>query len=273
MAMQKLGLIGYPVAQSRSTELHRFYLQKMNIQADHQKYAISPEDVEARLNQFEAEGFLGLNVTLPLKQAVIPFIDEILPEVRKMNAVNTIHFKNGRRLGYNSDYNGVGLLLKKLHYDPKNNRALILGGGGIAMAIAHYLKDQGASEVLIFSRSPERKILNEIPLADYQELPEKIASAGILVNCTPLGMSPNLDDTPIDLSLLKNFSGVVADAIYNPMKTALIQAAESYGLLASGGLPIWIGQGFVSQEIWQEKQLNPEWMEEAETEMIKVLNR
>lgn len=272
MAIQRLGLIGYPVTQSRSTELHQFYLHKMGIQADHQKYAIRPEDVEMRLNEFEKDGFLGLNVTLPLKQTVIPFIDELHPETKKMNAVNTIHFKNGRRIGYNTDYDGVGLLLRKLQYDPKNKKALLLGSGGIAMAIAHYLKDHGASEVLIISRNPEKKTVNEIPLVGYQELADQLSSSEFLCNCTPLGMSPHVEEIPIDPLLLKNFQGAVADAIYNPLKTQLIQEAEKVGLKASGGLPIWIGQGLVSQEIWQERKLNPDWALEAEKAMISVLS-
>lgn len=272
MAIQRLGLIGYPVTQSRSTELHQFYLHKMGIQADHQKYAIRPEEVEERLNQFEKDGFLGLNVTLPLKQTVIPFIDKLLPETKKMNAVNTIHFKDGKRIGYNTDYDGVGLLLRKLQYDPKNKKALLFGSGGIAMAIAHYLKDHGASEVMILSRNPEKKIMNEIPLAGYDELANQIASSSFLCNCTPLGMSPHVEEIPIDPSLLKNFQGVVADAIYNPLKTKLIQEAEKLGLNASGGLPIWIGQGLVSQEIWQERKLDPAWALEAEEAMISVLS-
>lgn len=273
MTMQKLGLIGYPVTQSRSSELHRFYLAKMGIEADHQKYAIRPEEVEEKLNEFERDGFLGLNVTLPLKQTVIPFIDELHPETKKMNAVNTIHFKGGRRIGYNTDYHGVSMLLQKLNYQPQNGKALILGSGGIAMAIAHYLKDHGAPEVLIFSRTPNTELLNDIPVVPYSELPEQLKNAGILVNCTPLGMSPNIDEMPIDSELLKNYNGVVADAIYNPLKTKLVQTAESFGLSAYSGLPIWIAQGLYSQEIWQEKKLDQSWMDEAEVEMIKVLSR
>ena len=215
---------------------------------------------------------LGLNVTLPLKQAVIPFIDELNPETKKMNAVNTIHFKNGKRIGYNTDYDGVGLLLKKLHFVPKGKKAIILGGGGIAMAVAHYLKDHGASEVLIASRSPEREILNQIPLISYQALGDHLKTSEFLMNCTPLGMSPQIDELPLEGKLLAQFSGVVADAIYNPLKTKLVQLAESKGLAASGGLPIWIGQGFVSQEIWQERKLNSSWLPEAEEAMTRILS-
>lgn len=271
MPIQKFGLIGNPVSQSRSTELHQFYLHKMGIQAEHQKYAVKPEEVEEKLNEFENNGILGLNVTLPLKQAVIPYIDECNPETKKMNAVNTIHFKSGKRIGYNTDYDGVGLLLKKLHFSPKEKKAVILGSGGIAMAVAHYLKDHGASEILIASRDSERGVLNQIPLISYQDLRHHLKTADFLMNCTPLGMSPKTNELPLDADLLWHFSGAVADAIYNPLKTKLVHLAESHGLPASGGLPIWIGQGFVSQEIWQEKKLNTDWLLEAEEAMIQIL--
>lgn len=271
MNFQRFGLLGYPLGHSLSGPLHSFFLEQMQQQGSYDLFPVPPENLAAEVDRLTSLGILGLNVTIPHKQSVIPLLDDMSPQAKKIGAVNTIHFINGRKIGYNTDYHGFGMLLERITFQPKGKKAIILGAGGSALAAAHYLADHQAAEIIIFSRSPKSNFHGDFPIASYSDLPEKLSASNLLINCTPVGMSPNSSNLPIDSSLLDSYSGAVVDLIYNPTRTAFIQAALDRSLPAIGGLPMLVGQGFAAQEIWQERKLDSKWLSEAEQILTKIL--
>lgn len=265
------GLIGYPVSHSLSGILHRFFLSQMNKPETYGLFAVTPQNLSEELEHLEFSGIRGLNVTIPHKQTILPLLDRLSPQAEKIGAINTIHFENGIKTGYNTDYDGFGILLKKCAFQPAGKKVLLLGAGGSALAVAHYLLDHSASEIQIASRNPEKNYQELFPLISYQEIPKKLSSYDLLVNCTPIGMNPNIGECPISPSYLDTFYGTVIDLIYNPIRTCLIREAGSRFLPVSSGLPMLVGQGFASQEIWQKERLNPEWLFKAESILEKAL--
>lgn len=265
------GLIGHPVSHSLSGILHRFFLTKMNKSGTYNLFSIPPQKLPDELKHIEASGVRGVNVTIPHKQAIIPFLDQLSPQAKKIGAVNTILFEEGKRIGYNTDYDGFGLLLQKCSFEPQKKKVLLLGAGGSALAVAHYLLDHGAAEVQIASRNPGKKYQDSFSLISYPELPKKLSSYDLLINCTPIGMHPKCDECPLPPSYLDAFYGTIVDLIYNPLRTSLGREGEKRSLQVSNGLPMLVGQGFVAQEIWQKKSLNPEWLTEAEHILEKAL--
>lgn len=271
MNFQRFGLLGYPLGHSFSAPLHSFFLDQMQQAGSYELFPIPSENLAAEVDRLALSGILGLNVTIPHKQAVISLLDEMSPQAKKIGAVNTIHFINKKKMGHNTDYYGFGMLLEEISFQPKGKKSIILGAGGSALAVAHYLADHQIAEILICSRSPKGDCHGSFPVTGYSELPEKLPSYDLLVNCTPVGMNPNTENLPISSSLLDSYQGSVIDLVYNPTHTALIQAALKRSLPAIGGLSMLVGQGFAAQEIWQERKLNTKWLPEAEKILKNIL--
>ena len=269
--MQKFGLIGFPIAHSLSPVLQGNLLKSQNIEGEYQLYPIEPDNLVEEFAKLEKSGLTGLNVTAPFKQDILAFLDEVAPAAKKMGAVNTISFKDGKKYGYNTDYDGFGMVLDQINFSCKGKKVLILGAGGGALAASHYVANQGAKEVWIVSRNLDKKSHGGFPLLSYDQLAENLRTTDLIVNCTPVGMYPNFDASPIDLNLLDSYKGAVVDLIYNPFKTKLIEKAISLGLAASGGLMMLVGQGIAAQQIWQEKKLDPALAIPAEKLLRKTL--
>ena len=269
--MQKFGLIGFPIAHSLSPVLQGNLLKSQNIEGEYQLYPIEPDNLVEEFAKLEKLGLTGLNVTAPFKQDILAFLDEVAPAAKKMGAVNTIFFKDGKKYGYNTDYDGFGMVLDQINFSCEGKKVLILGAGGGALAASHYVANQGAKEVWIVSRNLDKKSHGGFPLLSYDQLAENLRTTDLIVNCTPVGMHPNLDASPIDLNLLDSYKGAVVDLIYNPFKTKLIEKAISLGLAASGGLMMLVGQGIAAQQIWQEKKLDPALAIPAEKLLRKTL--
>lgn len=269
--MQKFGLIGFPIAHSLSPILQSDLLKSQNIEGEYQLYPIEPQELAVEFAKLEKLGLTGLNVTAPFKQDILAFLDEVAPAAKKMGAVNTIFFKDGKKYGFNTDYDGFGMVLDQINFSCEGKKVLILGAGGGALAASHYVANQGAKEVWIVSRNLDKKSHGGFPLLAYDQLEENIGTTDLIVNCTPVGMHPNLEASPIDLELLNSYQGAIVDLIYNPYKTKLIKKAESLSLPASGGLMMLVGQGIAAQQIWQEKSLDPALAIPAETLLRKTL--
>ena len=269
--MQKFGLFGFPIAHSLSPVLQGNLLKSQNIEGEYQLYPIEPDNLVEEFAKLEKSGLTGLNVTAPFKQDILAFLDEVAPAAKKMGAVNTIFFKDGKKYGYNTDYDGFGMVLDQINFSCEGKKVLILGAGGGALAASHYVANQGAKEVWIVSRNLDKKSHGGFPLLSYDQLAENLGTTDLIVNCTPVGMYPNFDASPIDLNLLDSYKGAVVDLIYNPFKTKLIEKAISLGLAASGGLMMLVGQGIAAQQIWQEKKLDPALAIPAEKLLRKTL--
>ena len=206
------------------------------------------ELTEQELTPFmEKREFKAINVTIPYKQAVISFLYEISPTAKAIGAVNTVVNRDGRLYGYNTDFYGMTSLLNKNNIELKNKKVAILGSGGTSKTSAAVAESLGAVEILRVSRSGKE---NSIV---YEELYEKHSDIDVIINTTPVGMYPDIFESPIELSHFKNLSGV-ADAVYNPLTTKLVQDARQLGITAQSGLYMLTAQAIRAYEIFMDKK-------------------
>lgn len=206
------------------------------------------ELTEQELTPFmEKHEFKAINVTIPYKQAVIPFLYEISPTAKAIGAVNTVVNRDGRLYGYNTDFYGMTSLLNKNNIVLKNKKVAILGSGGTSKTSAAVAESLGAVEILRVSRSGKE---NSVV---YSELYEKHSDIDVIINTTPVGMYPDIFESPIELSHFKNLSGV-ADAVYNPLTTKLVQDARRLGVAAQSGLYMLTAQAIRAYEIFMDKK-------------------
>lgn len=201
---------------------------------------LTPQELPAFLTE---KDFCGINVTIPYKQAVIPFLDGIDDTAREIGAVNTVVNRNGQLRGYNTDLDGLVRLIRRIGLDLRNRKVLILGTGGTSRTAAFAARRLGASEILKVSRTArEGAVSYETALRDHQD-------AEVILNTTPCGMYPEPDAQPLPLKPFTRLQGVV-DAIYNPLRSRLVLEAQSLGLPAEGGLYMLVAQAVRASELF-----------------------
>ena len=199
---------------------------------------IAKEDLDIFMKKAD---FKAINVTIPYKQAVIPYLYEISDTAKKIGAVNTIVNRDGKLYGYNTDYEGMRALIKRQGANLKNKKVLVLGSGGTSKTAAAVAESLGASEVLRVSRGGnDGAVTYDYALAHHSD-------AGAIINTTPCGMFPNIGETAVDLSLFTNLESVT-DAVYNPLCSALVTKAREMGINASGGLYMLVAQAVFASE-------------------------
>jgi len=223
----KYGLIGEKLSHSFSKEIHEALADYT-----YEIRELTPDEVASFL---EAREFEGINVTIPYKEKVIPFLDSISDAAKKIGAVNTITKKDGKLFGDNTDFYGMREMILGANIDVCGKKALILGTGGTSKTAKAVLADLGARKIITVSRrSGENTVTYETALELHRD-------AEIIVNTTPVGMYPNTDAAPIDIKSFSSLCGVI-DAVYNPLRTRLILDAEAEGIPAVGGLMMLILQ-------------------------------
>lgn len=225
----RCGLLGRKLGHSYSPQIHS-YLSSYS----YQLFENEPEEVKAFLlsNDYDA-----LNVTIPYKKDVIPYLDELSPVAQKMGAVNTIvRDKNGKLIGHNTDYFGFLSTIQKTGLSVSGKKVLVLGSGGAASTAIVVLKELGA-DMIVISRTGSD---------NYGNI-ERHADASVIINATPVGMFPNNGESPVSLDFFPNLEGVI-DMIYNPARTALLLEAERRGIVAENGLWMLVAQAKESAE-------------------------
>ncbi len=246
------GVVGWPVAHSRSPRLHGFWLERYAIDGAYVPLAVAPAAFARAVGGLCAAGFAGLNITLPHKESAFALCDEIAPSARRAGAVNTLVFDGGRILGSNTDGAGFLAHLRAEGIDPAAGPALVLGAGGAARAIASALIGEGC-RVTICARRPEAAAALCAALPELSPLPwaareAALADHALVVNTTSAGMS---GAAPLDLPLARAHERlVVADIVYVPLKTPLLRAAELLGLRAVGGLGMLLHQAVPGFAAW-----------------------
>lgn len=260
---QRLGIIGYPIGHSISPIFQQAALDHLGIDATYEKWEVTPEGVGDFVAGLRAPDSLGINITVPHKQAVIPFLDEVDEWATAAGAVNTIVNRNGRLTGHNTDGPGfLRALLVETGYSPTGTRALILGAGGAARGILLALARGGVDSLVIANRTLERAETlaqlakdngiraESIPLAE-DALTQAAASANLIVNCTTIGMSHGPDEHGSPLSAAQiPASAIVNDLVYNPLETPLLREATAAGATTLGGLHMLVYQGVLSFQMW-----------------------
>ena len=241
--MYKYGCIGKKLTHSFSKEIH----SKL---ADYTYELIELTEEEIPLF-FNKKDFKAINVTIPYKQTVIPYLDYISDIAKRIGAVNTIINKDGKLFGYNTDYYGMTALIEKAMLNLKDKKVLILGTGGTGKTAKVVASDMGASSILTVSRTKKDGCIT------YDEALSLHLDAEIIINTTPSGMYPNCEAKPIDISPFKNLEGVI-DAIYNPLSTNLVLDAKKRGIKAECGLYMLVMQAVVAVEKFLDTKIEKE---------------
>lgn len=253
--MKKYGCIGKKLTHSFSKDIHARL-------ADY-KYELIELAEEEIQPFFEEKDFEAINVTIPYKQTVIPYLDSISEIAQKIGAVNTIVNRGGKLYGYNTDYYGMKALIERVGLDLQNKKVLILGTGGTSKTARVVAADMGAAEILTVSRRSSDGHIT------YDEAQTVHYDAQIIINTTPSGMYPDCESKPIDISLFDRLEGVV-DAVYNPLCTNFVLDAKLKGVKAEGGLYMLVMQAVVAVEKFLDIKIEKKVADEVFASVLSV---
>lgn len=257
------GIFGYPLAHSLSPAFQQAAFNHYGLDARYLAWETPPDALSAEVAKLRGGDFIGANVTIPHKQAVMALLDEVDPLAAAIGAVNTIVKRGGRLVGYNTDAHGFMRALKEdAAFEPSGRRALLLGAGGAARAAAFALCQEGVASLAIANRTLERAAALASELnsdgasisaiaADDAALNDAALNADLIVNSTSVGMRHGGAEgqTPLAGGLIPH-GAVALDMVYNPQHTPLLAAARSAGARAVGGMPMLIYQGAAAFEMW-----------------------
>ena len=271
METKKFAVIGHPIGHTMSPFIHTRLFELQGVKAEYTKLDIAPENLE-----YEFKNTLsrldGFNITIPHKQAVIPFLDEIDAKAEMYGSVNTVSNKNGISKGYTTDPDGFLKALDAAKIK-LNGRVVILGCGGVARTMAYEVVLKNIP-VLFAVRTEDveiaKKLCEEIKSTvigsqpSYCLISELNGDIDVLINATPIGMFPNVENQPVSDEVIAKCKNVF-DAVYNPLETVLIQKAKANGSNAVGGMSMLVWQAVVSHEIWDGSVYDP-----AEIEKICI---
>lgn len=249
-------VIGDPIAQSKSPEMHNAWYEEENVDATYIPVHVKPEHLQQAIESFKILGTSGWNVTIPHKQTIIPFLDELDELAAKMGAVNTVvRTAQGKLKGYNTDGPGfVKSLEEAIGTAKRNEPVLIIGAGGAARGIAFALQIAGYTNLTIANRTVEKaqQMIDEmqagqaITMADAEQ---NLANYTIFIQTTPAGMTTGNFALPFSLEKFP-VGAIAADIVYNPLMTPFLQAAEQKGATIVNGLGMFVHQGAIAYEHW-----------------------
>ena len=278
---QRLGIIGHPIGHSISPVFQQAALDAIGFDGTYEAWDVSPEDVGEFVNGLRAPGTLGINVTVPHKEAVIPFLDQVDDWATTAGAVNTIVNRDGLLSGHNTD--GLGFLRalrEGADFEPRGRDVLVLGAGGSARGVVYALARAGIAQLFIANRTVERAerlaalaidsgvAAKALELSGAAEVAKEVA---LIVNCTSMGMvhGPDETGTPLSASDIRS-SVLVNDLVYNPLETPLLLEAGRAGAATLGGIQMLVYQGAASFEMWTEQDAPVGVMLEAATAAMRA---
>ena len=247
--MKKYLVIGNPIEHSLSPKLHNHWLKENNINAIYDKKNLSKNDIKKVIDELKNERISGLNVTVPFKKYVIPFLDELTPLAKEAQSVNTILKKNKKIIGDNTDIGGFVQSLKHINYTVKNKKVFILGAGGVTSSIIVALKNLGISKIIISNRTKEKAVelknfYSNLEIVDWGETPD----FDMIINTTSLGLK-NTDKIKLNYGDIGS-NKLFYDLIYNPAETDFLKRAMLSGNKIENGKMMFIYQAQLAFKIW-----------------------
>lgn len=254
--MRRACVIGWPIEHSRSPLIHGYWLERYGIEGRYEKLAVSPEDATAFLKGLEGGGYVGCNVTVPLKEIAFTAVDELEASARAVGAVNTVWIENGRLVGANTDTYGfmTHLDASAPQWRVRDRPVTLIGAGGAARAIAFGFLAAGVGAVRIVNRTRERAdalaadLGRRVQALAWGDLARAVADAGVVVNTTTIGMKGE-GSLPIDVGDLRP-DCIVGDIVYVPLETRLLADARAAGLATVDGLGMLLHQAAPGFERW-----------------------
>lgn len=256
--MKKLfGVIGDPIKHSMSPPMHNDLFQIYGIDAHYQAFHVKKEHLSDAILGFRALGIAGFNVTVPHKEAIIPLLDELDPLAKAIGAVNTVVYDNGKLKGFNTDGSGFVKGLLDRVSSLRDKKVLIVGAGGAARAIYFTMAEAGPQLLDICNRTVSKAelIVKECPFQvpasalDINKAESKLETYDLIIQTTPMGMAPAIEESPLSVHNLKPGS-FVSDIVYNPLETRLLREAGNKGAEIQNGVDMFVHQGALAFEKW-----------------------
>ncbi|AIY81235.1 shikimate dehydrogenase [Clostridium cagae] len=259
--MNFYGVLGEKLSHSISPMIHNKIFSLLDIKGAYKIFEVEREDLKKFADSLRVLKIKGCNVTIPYKEDIMKYLDEISPEAKKIKAINTILLKNNKLYGFNSDYYGFNSILLRNNIEANDKVAMVLGTGGASKAAVTLLLDKGIKKIYLVSRSKKSIPLNPDNRIEYRIYKDIGNVKGdILINATPVGMYPNVDKNPVDEKIINNFD-VLIDLIYNPRDTKFLQCGKKLNKKICGGLEMLVGQAIKSSEIWHDISINSDIQE------------
>ena len=248
---RKFAVIGNPIDHSLSPKLHNHWIKENNIDAIYEKKKVNENDIEEIINDVKKDKIEGINITVPFKKFVIPFLDKLTPIADEAQAVNTIYKENGKIIGHNTDVAGFELALKNINYDLIDKKVFILGAGGVVPSIILAIKKMKASKIILCNRTKEKaeNLKKKIPyleIVKWGEIPE----FNMIINATSLGLNRD-DEIKLDYKYIGS-NKLFYDVIYNPKKTNFLLKAKEFGNQTENGKMMFIYQAQQAFAIWHK---------------------
>ncbi len=277
-----LGIIGYPIEHSLSPVMHNAAFDYLGMEYRYLAFSVPPEALAEAVAGIRGLGLVGVNVTVPHKEKIIPLLDDLSLEARLIGAVNTVQRRENRLIGHNTDGRGfVASLRKRVKRPLRGSSVLILGAGGAARGVATQLLLEGVGRLTVTNRTPERagelagclrkvkedSVCVEIRTVRWasEGLAQALGETDFLINATSVGMLPRGDETPLLRTYLEALpkTAVVADLVYNPLRTRLLRESAEMGLEVVSGLGMLVEQAVLAWEVWFGREAPGKVMQEA----------
>jgi shikimate dehydrogenase len=247
--MKKFLVIGNPIEHSLSPTLHNYWIKNNGIDATYEKQKLDESELEQIIEDIKKEKINGVNVTVPFKKAIIPFLDELSDEAEKTQSVNTLYLKNKKIVGHNTDIIGFETSIEKTKYDLVNKKVLILGAGGVVPSIIFALNKMKVSKIIISNRTKEKaqnlkKNFKNVELVEWGDVP----NFDMIINATSIGLKED-DNIKLNFSLISG-NKFFYDVIYNPKETNFLKIGKKLGNKTLNGKLMFIHQGLAAFKIW-----------------------
>jgi len=257
--MKKYLVIGNPIDHSLSPKLHNYWIKNNNINAIYEKQKLNKDEIEGLISKVKEKKLNGINVTVPFKKEVIPYLDRLSLEAESTQSVNTIYLDNDKVVGHNTDISGFELGIKNLKFETTGKKILILGAGGVVPSIIFALNKMKVSEITISNRTKDRaesikNLFKNLKIVDWGNIPE----FDMIINATSVGLNKD-DQINLDFSKVGK-DKFFYDVIYNPKETNFLKIGKRMGNKTENGKLMFIYQAFTAFKVWHgvEPEINKE---------------
>ena len=263
--MKKYLVIGNPIGHSLSPKLHNYWIKHNNIKATYKKQKLNEDEIESLISEIKKKKLNGINVTVPFKKKVIPYLDRLTLEAENTQSVNTIYLNDDKIIGHNTDISGFEFGIKNSKFKISGKKIFILGAGGVAPSIIFALNKMKVSEIIISNRTKDkaeslRNSFKNLKVVDWGEIPE----FDMIINATSLGLNKD-DQINLDFSKVGK-NKYFYDVIYNPKETSFLKTGKRIGNETENGKLMFIYQAFTAFKVWHEVE------PEINNEVIKLLD-
>ena len=247
--MKKFLVIGNPIDHSLSPKLHNYWIKQNNINAIYERQKLEENNLENIISEIKQKKIHGINVTVPFKKSIIPFMDKLSIEAQKTQSVNTVYLENNKVIGHNTDISGFDMSIQKSNINLSNKKVLILGAGGVVPSIVLALIKMKVSKIIVANRTKEKaknlkNLFDNISVINWGELPD----FDMIINATSIGLKKE-DKNHLDFSLIgkKKF---FYDVIYNPEETHFLKTGKNLGNISINGKLMFVYQALMAFNIW-----------------------